>query len=135
MALQGAGGSLSPPCLLPNLRGAALHIHRAWEGLRCDAVRRLSAEHGYMLSADIWAELSRLMSPQNPSSNTPLSITALLCGFLCLFFLSASANSEIKAGVLGLAVLCSCVLLLPATAHGSQTLLARDSFRCVCHMR
>lgn len=95
MALQGAGGvPLPPPFMLPSIRDAVLSTHCIWEGLWCDAVRMLSAEHGYMLNADILAELSRLTSPQDPSPNIPLSNITLPCGFLCLLFPSAWASPQ-----------------------------------------
>lgn len=95
VALQGAGASISPlSFLLSSIRDAALSTCCAWAGLWCDAVRMLSADCGCMLSTDIWAELSRLLSPQDPSCNIPLSNITLLCGFLCLLFPSACASQQ-----------------------------------------
>lgn len=144
-ALQGAGRSLpSPPFLLPSIRDAALSTRCAGKGLWRDAVRMLSAEHGYMLSADIWAELSRLTSPQDSSSHISLSNITLLCGFLCLLFPPARASQRSwgcclckqldKSSCPGVS---SALFLggpspmapLPATARGLGTLSDRGLFR------
>lgn len=93
-ALQGALPPPPPPFLLPSIRDAALSSCCGGKGLWCDAARMLSAEHGYMLSADIWAELSRLTSPQDSSTHISLSNVTLLCGFLCLLFPPAQASQQ-----------------------------------------
>lgn len=92
MALQGAGGSLSPTFHTPQCKGCCFEHPLGLGGTMVWCCEGVLSEHGYMLSTDIWAELSRLTSPQDSSSDIPLSNIVLLCGFLYLFFPSAWAS-------------------------------------------